>query len=70
MSPQEQEEACPQCPDGQLPSFLSQVKWLSCDSCETWYHAWCLKISADECDCFDVFHCPQCEPTKGKSTCE
>ncbi|KAF9954170.1 JmjC domain-containing histone demethylation protein 1 [Mortierella alpina] len=57
-------EICCLCPKNKPESGT----WICCDVCETWYHARCLKMSVDEFEVIDSYHCAQCAPKAGPST--
>ena len=44
--------------------------WLQCDGCSTWYHAYCVNISKEQCDLIERYHCTLCIQTHGPSTCK
>ncbi|KAK3831954.1 MAG: hypothetical protein J3R72DRAFT_373090, partial [Linnemannia gamsii] len=39
--------------------------WICCDVCETWYHVRCLKMTVEEFEVIDQYHCPDCSPKAG-----
>ncbi|KAF9560235.1 JmjC domain-containing histone demethylation protein 1 [Mortierella alpina] len=57
-------EICCLCPKNKPESGT----WICCDVCETWYHARCLKMSVEEFEAIDSYHCAQCAPKAGPST--
>ncbi|KAF9932718.1 JmjC domain-containing histone demethylation protein 1 [Mortierella alpina] len=57
-------EICCLCPKNKPESGT----WICCDVCETWYHARCLKMSIEEFEAIDSYHCAQCAPKAGPST--
>lgn len=42
--------------------------WICCDICETWYHVRCLKMTVEEFEVIDQYHCSDCAPKAGPST--
>ncbi|RKP15108.1 hypothetical protein BJ684DRAFT_7526 [Piptocephalis cylindrospora] len=64
---------CPACP---VASDISARKgngptdvWMQCDGCDEWYHCDCINVPAQEVDTYDRWHCPDCLPSRGPSTC-
>ncbi|CAO3568039.1 unnamed protein product [Mortierella alpina] len=57
-------ETCCLCPKNKPESGT----WICCDVCETWYHVRCLKMSIEEFEAIDSYHCAQCAPKAGPST--
>lgn len=41
---------------------------IECDACKDWFHGSCVGVEEDEAPDIDVYHCPNCEKTHGKST--
>ncbi|KAG0220526.1 hypothetical protein B0O80DRAFT_476084 [Mortierella sp. GBAus27b] len=60
----QEQETCRLCPKGRPETGT----WICCDVCETWYHVRCLKLSVDEFEAIDQYHCADCEPKAGPST--
>ncbi|KAF9997154.1 JmjC domain-containing histone demethylation protein 1 [Entomortierella chlamydospora] len=60
----DEQESCCLCPDSNPRSGT----WICCDACETWYHVRCLKLSNDEFETIDQYHCADCIPKAGPST--
>ncbi|KAF9113550.1 JmjC domain-containing histone demethylation protein 1 [Mortierella sp. AM989] len=61
---EQEQESCCLCPDDNPSSGT----WICCDVCEIWYHVNCLKMSIDEFEIIDEYHCTDCEPKAGPST--
>ncbi|KAG0198649.1 JmjC domain-containing histone demethylation protein 1 [Mortierella sp. GBA30] len=57
-------EVCRLCPEDKPESGT----WICCDVCETWYHVRCLKMSPEEFEVIDSYHCADCAPKAGPST--
>ncbi|KAF9905670.1 JmjC domain-containing histone demethylation protein 1 [Lobosporangium transversale] len=58
------EERCRLCPERKSETGT----WICCDVCETWYHVRCLKLTPEEFDIIDQYHCADCIPKAGPST--
>uniref|UniRef100_A0A671TDM3 Lysine-specific demethylase PHF2 n=1 Tax=Sinocyclocheilus anshuiensis TaxID=1608454 RepID=A0A671TDM3_9TELE len=43
---------------------------IECDACKDWFHGSCVGVDEDEAPDIDIYHCPNCEKTHGKSTCK
>uniref|UniRef100_W5N9M6 Lysine-specific demethylase PHF2 n=1 Tax=Lepisosteus oculatus TaxID=7918 RepID=W5N9M6_LEPOC len=41
---------------------------IECDACKDWFHGSCVDVEEDEAPDIDIYHCPNCEKTHGKST--
>ncbi|XP_019392492.1 PREDICTED: lysine-specific demethylase PHF2 isoform X3 [Crocodylus porosus] len=41
---------------------------IECDACKDWFHGTCVGVEEDEAPDIDIYHCPNCEKTHGKST--
>ncbi|XP_071983540.1 lysine-specific demethylase PHF2 isoform X6 [Engystomops pustulosus] len=41
---------------------------IECDACKDWFHGSCVGVDEDEAPDIDIYHCPNCEKTHGKST--
>ncbi|XP_069823163.1 lysine-specific demethylase PHF2 isoform X5 [Dendropsophus ebraccatus] len=41
---------------------------IECDACKDWFHGSCVGVEEDEAPDIDIYHCPNCEKTHGKST--
>ncbi|XP_075689977.1 lysine-specific demethylase PHF2 isoform X4 [Rhinoderma darwinii] len=41
---------------------------IECDACKDWFHGSCVSVEEDEAPDIDIYHCPNCEKTHGKST--
>uniref|UniRef100_A0A673VZT6 PHD finger protein 2 n=1 Tax=Salmo trutta TaxID=8032 RepID=A0A673VZT6_SALTR len=50
-----------------LPYDVTQFM-IECDACKDWFHGSCVGVDEDEAPDIDVYHCPNCEKTDGKST--
>ncbi|KAL4655879.1 lysine-specific demethylase phf2-like [Arapaima gigas] len=50
-----------------LPYDVSQFM-IECDACKDWFHGSCVGVDEDEAPDIDIYHCPNCEKTHGKST--
>ncbi|KAG2217290.1 hypothetical protein INT45_000371 [Circinella minor] len=66
-------EKCPLCITATATTTKNQDNglydtWLQCDGCSTWYHAYCVNISKEQCDLIERYHCTLCIPTHGPST--
>uniref|UniRef100_A0A8C2IVS1 PHD finger protein 2 n=1 Tax=Cyprinus carpio TaxID=7962 RepID=A0A8C2IVS1_CYPCA len=44
------------------------VFMIECDACKDWFHGSCVGVDEDEAPDIDIYHCPNCEKTHGKST--
>ncbi|KAF8970746.1 JmjC domain-containing histone demethylation protein 1 [Entomortierella lignicola] len=64
MTDEQEQEYCVLCPN----SNPRAGTWICCDVCETWYHVRCLKMSNDEFELIDQYHCADCIPKAGPST--
>uniref|UniRef100_A0A8C9T3T5 Lysine-specific demethylase PHF2 n=1 Tax=Scleropages formosus TaxID=113540 RepID=A0A8C9T3T5_SCLFO len=51
------------------PYDVSQFM-IECDACKDWFHGSCVGVDEDEAPDIDIYHCPNCEKTHGKSTCK
>uniref|UniRef100_A0A673GD39 Lysine-specific demethylase phf2 n=1 Tax=Sinocyclocheilus rhinocerous TaxID=307959 RepID=A0A673GD39_9TELE len=51
-----------------LPYDVTQFM-IECDACKDWFHGSCVGVDEDEAPDIDIYHCPNCEKTHGKSTC-
>ncbi|RKP24943.1 hypothetical protein SYNPS1DRAFT_4872, partial [Syncephalis pseudoplumigaleata] len=62
-------EPCPRCAgrDASIWTGSMLETWLACDICDTWFHAACVGLRAQECDQIEEFHCPDCAATHGPS---
>ncbi|KAG0366957.1 hypothetical protein BC939DRAFT_493203 [Gamsiella multidivaricata] len=60
----QEQETCRLCPEDK-PELGT---WICCDVCETWYHVRCLKMSLEEFEVIDQYHCADCVPKAGPST--
>ncbi|KAG0006982.1 JmjC domain-containing histone demethylation protein 1 [Modicella reniformis] len=60
----QEQETCHLCPQDKPESGT----WICCDVCETWYHVRCLKLSVEEFEAIDQYHCSDCQPEAGPST--
>ncbi|KAI8604579.1 hypothetical protein EDD21DRAFT_365924 [Dissophora ornata] len=60
----EEQETCRLCPQCKPETGT----WVCCDVCETWYHVRCLKMSIEEFETIDQYHCSDCVPKAGPST--
>uniref|UniRef100_A0A8C9THN2 Lysine-specific demethylase PHF2 n=1 Tax=Scleropages formosus TaxID=113540 RepID=A0A8C9THN2_SCLFO len=49
------------------PYDVSQFM-IECDACKDWFHGSCVGVDEDEAPDIDIYHCPNCEKTHGKST--
>ncbi|KAK7206336.1 hypothetical protein BZA70DRAFT_276352 [Myxozyma melibiosi] len=49
-------------------SLQGQVDWIECSVCQTWYHYFCVGLTAKNAKNVDEFHCPPCVKTHGPST--
>uniref|UniRef100_A0AAR2JAV7 Lysine-specific demethylase PHF2 n=1 Tax=Pygocentrus nattereri TaxID=42514 RepID=A0AAR2JAV7_PYGNA len=52
-----------------LPYDVTQFM-IECDACKDWFHGSCVGVDEDDAPDIDIYHCPNCEKTHGKSTCE
>uniref|UniRef100_A0A8C2K1Z9 Lysine-specific demethylase PHF2 n=1 Tax=Cyprinus carpio TaxID=7962 RepID=A0A8C2K1Z9_CYPCA len=52
-----------------LPYDVTQFM-IECDACKDWFHGSCVGVDEDEAPDIDIYHCPNCEKTHGKSTCK
>uniref|UniRef100_A0A8C3U2T7 Lysine-specific demethylase PHF2 n=1 Tax=Catharus ustulatus TaxID=91951 RepID=A0A8C3U2T7_CATUS len=43
---------------------------IECDACKDWFHGSCVGVEEEEAPDIDIYHCPNCEKTHGKSTCK
>ncbi|XP_012694008.1 lysine-specific demethylase phf2 isoform X2 [Clupea harengus] len=50
-----------------LPYDVTQFM-IECDACKDWFHGSCVGVDEDEAPDIDIYHCPNCEKTNGKST--
>uniref|UniRef100_A0AAZ3PY32 Lysine-specific demethylase PHF2 n=1 Tax=Oncorhynchus tshawytscha TaxID=74940 RepID=A0AAZ3PY32_ONCTS len=50
-----------------LPYDVTQFM-IECDACKDWFHGSCVGVDEDEAPDIDIYHCPNCEKTDGKST--
>ncbi|XP_061545104.1 lysine-specific demethylase phf2 isoform X1 [Phycodurus eques] len=50
-----------------LPYDVTQFM-IECDACKDWFHGSCVGVDEDDAPDIDVYHCPNCEKTHGKST--
>uniref|UniRef100_A0A8C1KD07 Lysine-specific demethylase PHF2 n=1 Tax=Cyprinus carpio TaxID=7962 RepID=A0A8C1KD07_CYPCA len=50
-----------------LPYDVNQFM-IECDACKDWFHGSCVGVDEDEAPDIDIYHCPNCEKTHGKST--
>uniref|UniRef100_A0A8C2JW70 Lysine-specific demethylase PHF2 n=1 Tax=Cyprinus carpio TaxID=7962 RepID=A0A8C2JW70_CYPCA len=50
-----------------LPYDVTQFM-IECDACKDWFHGSCVGVDEDEAPDIDIYHCPNCEKTHGKST--
>ncbi|KAA0707650.1 Lysine-specific demethylase phf2 [Triplophysa tibetana] len=50
-----------------LPYDVTQFM-IECDACKDWFHGSCVEVDEDEAPDIDIYHCPNCEKTHGKST--
>ncbi|KAK7907401.1 hypothetical protein WMY93_016013 [Mugilogobius chulae] len=41
---------------------------IECDACKDWFHGSCVGVDEDDAPDIDIYHCPNCEKTHGKST--
>uniref|UniRef100_A0A8D0ZZJ4 PHD finger protein 2 n=1 Tax=Sus scrofa TaxID=9823 RepID=A0A8D0ZZJ4_PIG len=41
---------------------------IECDACKDWFHGSCVGVEEEEAPDIDIYHCPNCEKTHGKST--
>ncbi|KAI9596739.1 hypothetical protein BDF19DRAFT_436610 [Syncephalis fuscata] len=62
-------EPCPRCAgrDASIWTGSMLETWLACDVCDTWFHAACVGLRAQECDQIEQFHCPNCTVQHGPS---
>ncbi|KAF9094578.1 JmjC domain-containing histone demethylation protein 1 [Mortierella sp. AD031] len=60
----DEQETCVLCPKRKPGSGT----WICCDVCETWYHVNCLKMTPEEFEVIDQYHCPDCVAKAGPST--
>ncbi|OAQ25550.1 Clavaminate synthase-like protein [Linnemannia elongata AG-77] len=60
----DEQEYCVLCPKRNPGSGT----WICCDVCETWYHVRCLKMTVEEFEVIDQYHCSDCAPKAGPST--
>uniref|UniRef100_A0A3Q2CUB3 PHD finger protein 2 n=1 Tax=Cyprinodon variegatus TaxID=28743 RepID=A0A3Q2CUB3_CYPVA len=49
-----------------LPYDVTQFM-IECDACKDWFHG-CVGVDEDDAPDIDIYHCPNCEKTHGKST--
>uniref|UniRef100_A0A8C5HCR7 PHD-type domain-containing protein n=1 Tax=Gouania willdenowi TaxID=441366 RepID=A0A8C5HCR7_GOUWI len=52
-----------------LPYDVTQFM-IECDACKDWFHGSCVEVDEDDAPDIDIYHCPNCEKTHGKSTSE
>ncbi|CAL9703806.1 unnamed protein product [Knipowitschia caucasica] len=52
-----------------LPYDVTQFM-IECDVCKDWFHGSCVGVDEDDAPDIDLYHCPNCEKTHGKSTCK
>uniref|UniRef100_A0A4W6D1S7 Lysine-specific demethylase PHF2 n=1 Tax=Lates calcarifer TaxID=8187 RepID=A0A4W6D1S7_LATCA len=52
-----------------LPYDVTQFM-IECDACKDWFHGSCVGVDEDDAPDIDIYHCPNCEKTHGKSTCK
>uniref|UniRef100_A0A3B4U2P8 Lysine-specific demethylase PHF2 n=1 Tax=Seriola dumerili TaxID=41447 RepID=A0A3B4U2P8_SERDU len=54
-----------------LPYDVTQFM-IECDACKDWFHCFsrfsCVGVDEDDAPDIDIYHCPNCEKTHGKST--
>uniref|UniRef100_A0A669DB63 Lysine-specific demethylase PHF2 n=1 Tax=Oreochromis niloticus TaxID=8128 RepID=A0A669DB63_ORENI len=50
-----------------LPYDVTQFM-IECDACKDWFHGSCVDVDEDDAPDIDIYHCPNCEKTHGKST--
>uniref|UniRef100_A0A8C4Z245 PHD finger protein 2 n=1 Tax=Gadus morhua TaxID=8049 RepID=A0A8C4Z245_GADMO len=50
-----------------LPYDVTQFM-IECDACKDWFHGSCVGVDEDDAPDIDIYHCPNCEKTDGKST--
>ncbi|XP_062842260.1 lysine-specific demethylase phf2 [Trichomycterus rosablanca] len=50
-----------------LPYDVNQFM-IECDACKDWFHGSCVEVDEDDAPDIDIYHCPNCEKTHGKST--
>ncbi|XP_061687376.1 lysine-specific demethylase phf2 isoform X2 [Syngnathoides biaculeatus] len=50
-----------------LPYNVTQFM-IECDACKDWFHGSCVGVDEDDAPDIDLYHCPNCEKTHGKST--
>ncbi|XP_037347018.1 lysine-specific demethylase phf2 isoform X2 [Pungitius pungitius] len=50
-----------------LPYDVNQFM-IECDACKDWFHGSCVEVDEDDAPDIDIYHCPNCEKTQGKST--
>ncbi|XP_051931026.1 lysine-specific demethylase phf2 isoform X1 [Hippocampus zosterae] len=50
-----------------LPYDVTQFM-IECDACKDWFHGSCVGVDEDDAPDIDIYHCPNCEKTYGKST--
>ncbi|XP_036007261.1 lysine-specific demethylase phf2 isoform X2 [Fundulus heteroclitus] len=50
-----------------LPYDVTQFM-IECDACKDWFHGSCVGVDEDDAPDIDIYHCPNCEKTHGKST--
>ncbi|XP_028303167.1 lysine-specific demethylase phf2 isoform X2 [Gouania willdenowi] len=50
-----------------LPYDVTQFM-IECDACKDWFHGSCVEVDEDDAPDIDIYHCPNCEKTHGKST--
>jgi hypothetical protein len=60
---------CPVCLQ-QLPEHASAPACLQCIVCRQWHHSNCVGMTSQQCDLIDSFHCQNCMPDHGPTTCE
>ncbi|XP_077428882.1 lysine-specific demethylase phf2 isoform X2 [Vanacampus margaritifer] len=50
-----------------LPYDVTQFM-IECDACKDWFHGSCVGVDEEDAPDIDIYHCPNCEKTHGKST--
>uniref|UniRef100_A0A8C3AHU8 Lysine-specific demethylase PHF2 n=1 Tax=Cyclopterus lumpus TaxID=8103 RepID=A0A8C3AHU8_CYCLU len=50
-----------------LPYDVTQFM-IECDACKDWFHGSCVEVDEDDAPNIDIYHCPNCEKSQGKST--
>ncbi|XP_077458339.1 lysine-specific demethylase phf2 isoform X2 [Stigmatopora argus] len=50
-----------------LPYDVTQFM-IECDACKDWFHGSCVGVDEDDAPDINIYHCPNCEKTHGKST--